>query len=103
MDYIIDDRRSVEDKAETIGFVVATDSSMSGWGKALGRSIFAVPCNSWDQVKIVEANMHERTEMNYVRTVGKNWRPKLRDGDHLSIRNAEECCYFYRESGQDVN
>ncbi len=100
MTFIIDDRRTKRDKARTVGFVVATDSFMSGWGQARnGRSIFAVPLSSWEQSDIVEANMRARSEMKRVRVVGKDWKPKLHAGDHLSIRGMEDCSRFYTAGG----
>ncbi len=97
--YTIDDRRKPEDKAATVFLVVATDSFMSGWGHAPGRSLFAVPCRSWEEAKIVEDNMRHRSEMKRVRVVGKGYRPKLRDGDHYSIRDMSDCDRFYRPGG----
>ena len=97
--YTIDDRRTEEDKARTVGFVVANDSFMSGWGQAPGRSIFAVPFRSWTEASIVEDNMRHRSEMKYVRVVGKAYRPRLRAGDHFSIRDMSECDRWYKEGG----
>jgi hypothetical protein len=39
----------------------------------------------YERPEIVEDNMRARSEMKRVRTVGKSWKPKLGDGDHLSI------------------
>lgn len=96
---IIDDRRSAEDKARTVLLVVATDSFMSGWGHAPGKSYFAVPCASLEQAEIVEENMRHRSEMKRVRIVYKDYRPRLRAGDHLSIRNMSDCSRFYERGG----
>ena len=97
--YSIDDKRTKEEKENTIGYIVANDSFMSGWGNAPGRSIFAIPVNTWHQFEIVENNMRNRSEMKYVRQCGRNWRPKLRDGDHLSIRSPQECSRFFEVNG----
>lgn len=94
-----DDHRSEEDKAATIGFVVATDSFMSGWGQAPGRSLFAVPFRTWAEGRIVSENMHARSEMKRVRVVGKDYRPRMRPGDHLSIRAMDDCARFYEVGG----
>ena len=85
-----DDRRTAEERKATAGFVVATDSFMSGWGKARGRSLFAVPF-SHEQAKEglherIADNMRDRSEMQRVRIVGADYRPRLYNGDHLSIR-----------------
>jgi len=95
----IDDRRSEQDKRRTLFFVVATDKFMSGWGNAPGRSFFAVPCESLEQAEIVEDNMHHRSEMKRVRIVGHDYRPKLRSGDHYSIRDMSDCSRFYTKGG----
>lgn len=96
---VIDDRRSDKDKARTWGFVVATDSFLSGWGQAPGRSLFAVPVVNNKQAAIVAHNMGHRTDMKRVRIVGANYRPQLRDGDHLSIRDMSDCSRFYTPGG----
>jgi len=95
-----DDRRSEADKARTWGFVVATDSFMSGWGGAAGgRSIFAVPVRSPKEAEIVADNMRARSEMKRVRIVGHDYKPRLRNGDHLSIRAMDNCARFYKPGG----
>lgn len=100
MSYIIDDRRTDEDKAATWGFIVATDKFLSGWGGAPRRSIFAVPVRSYEEARIVDDNMRHRSEMKRVRLViGKNYRPKLYPGDHLSIRDMADCDRFYTPGG----
>ena len=96
---VIDDRRTDEDKRRTVGFVVATDSFMSGWGKAQGRSLFAVPLSNWDQADTVLANLQARSEMKRPRIVGADYRPKLSNGDHLSIRDMSDCSRFYQPGG----
>jgi len=82
-----DDKRTPEEKARTCGFVVATDRFMSGWGGAPGRSLFAVPFDSWELAHVIKDNMRHRSEMMRVRVVGKDYRPRLYSGDHLSIRH----------------
>lgn len=98
---IVHDRRTDMDKARTAGFVVATDSFMSGWGLAPGRSLFAVPFANGIQAGIVERNMHHRSEMKRVRLVGADYpqRVKLWPGDHLSISDMRGSSLFYREGG----
>ena len=96
---IIDDKRTEQDKAETVGFVVATDSFMSGWGGAPNKSYFAVPFKTWEQADIVEANMRRRSEMKRVRVVTAPYKPYLKNGDHLSIRDFSDCSRFYKVNG----
>jgi len=102
MSATIDDRRTPEQKRATLGLVVATDNFMSGWGQAQGRSIFAVPFRTWQEGEIVADNMRARSEMRRVRIVGDypgEYRPKLRKGDHLSIRDMSPCPRFYAPGG----
>ncbi|KKN40355.1 hypothetical protein LCGC14_0734070 [marine sediment metagenome] len=96
---VVDDQRTEADKAATVCFVVATDGFMSGWGQAPGRSIFAVPCRSWEESSTVTDNMNHRSEMKRVRLVGLDWRPRLLKGDHLSIRAMDDCERFYTPGG----
>lgn len=81
----IQDDRTEEEKAATIGFWVANDKAMSGWGRAQGRSIVACPVVSSPDCDIVRKRFQYRDEFRYVRFVDKSWRPKLRQGDHLHI------------------
>lgn len=99
---VIDDCRTDDDKAATEGFVVATDSFMSGWGQAPARSFFAVPFRSPYEATIVLDNMEARSEMKRVRLAGKNYRPQLRSGDHLSIRAIDDCSRFYKPGGFQI-
>ena len=81
----IQDDRTPEEKAATIGFWVAKDKALSGWGKAPGRSIVACPVVSSPDCDIVQKRFQYRDEFRYVRFVGADWLPKLRQGDHLHI------------------
>lgn len=48
-------------------FVTATDSYMSGWGNAQGKTNKLVfGCTSYDQAETVEGNLKARDEMKYV-------------------------------------
>ena len=96
---IRNDRRTEADKAATVGFVVATDRFMSGWGQAPGSSYYAVPFSDWDQAVTVEANMRRRSEMKRVRVVGADYRPRLGAGDHLSIASMDGASRFYTVGG----
>lgn len=79
------DRRSDQEKADTTGFIVATDRVLSGWGQAPGRSFFALPFRCMEEAIAAEKNLRARPCMLRVRIVGRNYRPRLRTGDHLSI------------------
>ena len=83
---VVHDRRSDQEKEETIGFIVGTDSFMSGWGQAPGTSYFAIPVRTREEWDETLAFMMGRGDMLRVREVGKDYRPRLRAGDHLSIR-----------------
>ena len=99
---VIDDRRSEADKAATWGFVVATDAFFSGWGRSPGRSLFAVPVRNHREAEIVLDNMQRRSEMKRARIVASDYRPRLSEGDHLSIRNMSDCSRFYTPGGFGV-
>ena len=93
MDYIKKDDRTQGEKDKTIGFWVANDSFLSGWVYAPGRSLFACPVFDRADSETVELRFIKRNEFKYVRFVGKNWRPKLYDGDHLHIYNGKSFRY----------
>lgn len=65
------------------GYVVATDSFMSGWGKAPGRSIVAVEVHNHAHEKHVTDVLERRPEMKRVR-FSVNL-PRVRRGDHLDV------------------
>lgn len=84
--FIIEEDRTAEEVQKTIGFVVATDKFMSGWGNAEGRSLIAVPFTSEEDREKVLRRIARRSEMKRVRTVrGKEFKPRLNSGDHLHI------------------
>jgi hypothetical protein len=86
--YEISDDRSTEEVAKTYGFVVANDKFMSGWGKAPGRSILAVPFVDEKDRDTILLRVEKRSEMKRVRIVyGKSYHPAMREGDHLHIYN----------------
>ena len=97
---IVEDRRTTEQVVATLGFVVATDSFMSGWGQAPRRSLFAVPFGTEAEAEIVKDNMERRSEMLRVRIVwGKHYRPKMSAGDHLSITDYDPTDRFHTVNG----
>ena len=99
------DNRSISEVGETAAFVIATDSAMSGWGEAPGRSIVARPIKrklyvsidsngntrshyevNLEELKRVESVFDSRREFKRVRVVyGKVYKPRMDDGDHLHI------------------
>lgn len=81
----IDDTRTDEQRAATLLLVVATDSFMSGWGRAPRRSLYAVAVPDGATSVDVEARMDSRSDFKRVRVVGPTYRPRLRDGDHLKV------------------
>lgn len=96
---VIHDRRSPEEKAATRFFAVGTDSFMSGWGQAPGTSYFALPCKDAKEAKVCAENLKQRGDMKRVRIVSGDWRPHLKAGDHLSIRNRDEASRHYTPGG----
>jgi len=79
------------------GYVVMLDRALSGWGKAPGRSIYALEVSSEAQAYIVIGNAMRRSEMRYVRFA--KGLPRLRAGDHLSVSNRSEASRWYQEGG----
>ena len=73
---IIKDDRTAEEVQKTIGFVIATDSFMSGWGKARkGSSKVAWACKL-EHVDAVMDWVESRDEMNHVNVVkADKWEP----------------------------
>ena len=94
---IIDDRRLGNDGVWA--FVVFTDTFMSGWGKAPRRSIFAIPVSNPRQAETVLASGKRRTEMHRGRIVKDIRRIRLFAGDHLSIRNPDDCSRWFEPNG----
>ena len=81
-----------------MGFVVATDNFMSGWGHARGgRSLYALAITDPNQIDVVEANLRARSEMKRVRYQVSL--PRLRAGDHLSIAGPEAARRHYERGG----
>jgi len=73
-------------------YMVATDSFMSGWGKASGgKSYYAVACSDHIVAADVERRMRARSEFKRVRDNLKP--PRLGPNDHLHIVPAEQFTY----------
>ena len=98
---IIDDQRG-DKSTKPFGYIVATDSFMSGWGLAPGRSLYALAVYTPHDEETVMANMQAREEMKRVRFVladGQGGLPstakRLGKSDHLSVRDRTTANPFY--------
>ncbi len=81
-----------------IGYVVATDSFLSGWGEAPGRSLYAVAVRTTEEMGDVEWRMGQRSDFKRVRF--NMHLPRLREGDHLHVVPAEQ--FRYQPSAGNV-
>jgi len=77
----VEDRR--RSKAKPWGFIIMIDNFMSGWGKAPGRSYYAVAVDSQEEADMVTDNADKRSEMKSIRLRRKL--PKLAPDDHLAV------------------
>ena len=93
------DDRTEEEKEKTLAFVVGTDRFLSGWGNAPGRSIYALPILDPNTSHVVLENMQNRSDMQRVRYVMKDYKPKLRNGDHYKIASPAMAERHYRKGG----
>jgi hypothetical protein len=87
------DARTETEKADTWGFVVSTDSFMSGWGHAPGRSLYAVAVADHHEAEVVLRNAKGRSEMKRSRIQGNL--PRLWPGDHLKIVGRSEASRWF--------
>ena len=87
MPYTIKDDRTEADKDVTIGFVVATDKCLSGWGGATGgQSYVARPVRDTEECDRVMRFFEDRDDFLRVRYAsGSEYKPRLQSGDHLHI------------------
>jgi hypothetical protein len=92
----ISDKR--QDKERACYFVVATDSFMSGWGCAPGRSLYALAIYPGQSATRVFDNLNRRPEFKYVRI--NMSLPRLRAGDHLSVADEKDAPIFYEGAGE---
>ena len=89
--YIIKDDRTEKEKEKTIGFWVATDKALSGWGNAPGRSLVACPVVSHHDMYEVGKRFNSRDEFRYIKWIErKTYNPKLKPGDHLNIYDTKK-------------
>lgn len=94
MGKIRDDRESK--RKPRLGYVVATDSFMSGWGEAeRGKSYYALAADTEDEAYTVMENLKDRPEMKrvrYVRTL-----PRLGPHDHLTVADRGIAPRYYEK------
>lgn len=96
---IVNQHCTDEQMSECWAFVVFTDAFMSGWGKAPGRSLYAMPVSNPRQAEVVLSNGRHRSEMKRGRIVKDVRRIRLSRGDHLSIANPEKCSRWFVVDG----
>ena len=90
---MVKDDRTQAEKHETVGFVVATDSVMSGWGGAEGgKSFVARPVRSREELDMVTEVFEQRAEFKRVRFVlgkvtkeGRVYKPRMQASDQLHV------------------
>ena len=90
---MVKDDRTQAEKHETVGFVVATDSVMSGWGGAEGgKSFVARPVRSREELDMVTEVFEQRAEFKRVRFVlgkvtkeGRVYKPRMKEADQLHV------------------
>lgn len=97
---ITHDRRTEEEKSLTLGFVVARDKALSGWGRAPRNSYLAVPVQCVLEIPIVFENLEYRKEMKNIRWIqGVKCKIRMKAGDHLSIAPYDPCGRYWRKYG----
>ena len=68
-------------------YAVATDSFMSGWGNAQGRSLVAIACQTNEDLDFALDKLYRREEMKRVR-INLNL-PRVGPGDALDVWTRE--------------
>lgn len=96
---IIDDRRSCY--SAPAGYVVCTDTFLSGWGDAPGRSLYALAFSDAAEADALLIAARGRTDMQRPRIVSRvkaNGEPRIRlqPGDHLAIVDGATAAEWYR-------
>lgn len=94
---MIDDQR--KSRHQPRGFVVATDSFLSGWGEAPGRSLYAIAVESEDEAYTVMHNMKKQGSFKRIRWT--RTLPRIRRGDHLSVRDRHSAPRYFMKDGFD--
>ena len=93
----ISDRRV--NKTTPWGFVVFTDTFMSGWGHAQGRSLFALAVFDHKEAETVLESGRQRSDMTrgcIVSTL-KGLRRSVKPSDHLAIVDRATASRWYEE------
>jgi hypothetical protein len=91
----INDTRTKQEKKNTIGYVVATDKFLSGWGKARGgSSVFALAITNPDHLDICMNRMKDHSDFKNVRFNLRSWRPK--GEGHCRILGPEKTPIWYK-------
>lgn len=87
-----------ENKGEPWGFVVFTDSFLSGWGGAPRRSLYCLAVNNPREADTVLDNGQHRSDMKRGRIVGRDYlrTVKLYPGDHLKVTDKTHAERWYR-------
>jgi hypothetical protein len=81
------------------GWVVCTDSFLSGWGSAPARSLYALAVADARQANIVAHNARARSDMKRVRFMRNVRSMRLKAGDHLRMVGPEQASRWYEEGG----
>ena len=97
---IINDQRTEDQRELTTWYAVGTERWPVGWGQAPRKSCYAIPCKNYDQAERAVEYLASRSEMKYVRIAKAPYRPKMQDGDYLSI--AYPLAHFYAKHPRDI-
>jgi len=81
------------------GWVVCTDSFLSGWGYCPGRSLYALAVSNARQANIVAHNARARSDMKRVRFMRNVRGLRLKAGDHLRMVGPDQAARWYEEGG----
>lgn len=84
-------------KGRPRGYIIAQDRSLSGWGSAKKRSIYAVAVNTPTEAEIVGENMELRGEMSRIRYSKEL--PALKRGEHLHVVDRSDASRFFEVAG----
>jgi len=75
-------------------YVLSNDSFMSGWGYAAGMiNTVVLPCETWEEARIVERNAKARGDQKYVRIVTQKPRMKAHVLYSLHTRDDYDAWY----------
>jgi len=75
---------------------MCNDKFMSGWGEAKNKTnTIILPCQSYEQAKLVEQNALDRPEQSRVRIVTN--KPRFKNGVLYSLLTDDGHCFWYRK------